>query len=194
MSAPHADTLAHARSAVPPESIALTASLRIPATLTALDVADDAERCGLAARFAPQLPRHGAEPLHAFLDLRPPLSLESARGLAQLTRLLRAARLAARGPVERWLGDPAGARAALASALGRCFVLTAAPRHSARFTAWTEDGVQALDFVSDVIADAGGFSVQRMRPLPPVYLARESVLRHETTSLRWLEVLCIEPR
>lgn len=176
------------------EPIPLTATLRIPATLTALEVAHDAACCGLAVCFMPQLLRHGAEPLRDFLDLGAPLSLESARGLAQLTRLLRAARLAARGPVERWLGDPAGARAALASALGRRFVLTAAPRTSVRFTAWTDDGVRALDFVSDVLIDPRGFSVRRRRPLAPVYLARESVLRHETTSLRWLEVLNVEPR
>jgi hypothetical protein len=172
----------------------LTATLRIPATLTALEPMHDASRCGLAVRFTPQLLRHGCEPLQDFLDLGAPLSLGSARGLAQLTRLLRAARLAARGPVERWLGDPAGARAALAGALGRRFVLTAAQRRSARFTAWTDDGVRTLDFVSEVIADSAGLSVRRLRPHAPVYLARESVLRHETTSLHWLEVLSVEPR
>ena len=177
----------------------MTAALRIPATLSALDVADSEGRCGLALRFAPlrlagRLLRHGPAPLHDFLDLSAPLSLESARGIAQLTRLLRAARLAARGPALRWLGDPAGARRALAAALGRRVVLTAAPRSCVRFTVWTDDGVHALDFVSDVIADAWGFSVRRLRPLPPSYFARESVLRHETRALQWLEVVNVEPR
>lgn len=172
----------------------MTALLRIPATLIAIDVARDEERCGLALRFAPQLLRHGLEPLQDFLDLSAPLTLESARGLAQLTRLLRAARLAARGPVERWLGDPHGAHLALAGALGRRVVLRAAARSGVRFTAWTDDGVHALDLVSDVVVDAAGFSVRRLRSLAPIYFARDAVLRHETTTLEWLEVVNVEPR
>jgi hypothetical protein len=172
----------------------LPATLRIPATLTALTLAHDAGRCGLAVKFAPQLLRHGPDPLRDFLDLSAPLSLESARGLAQLTRLLRAARLAARGPVERWLGDPAGAHAALAGALGRRVVLTAAPRSCVRFTAWTDDGVHTLDFVADVISDAAGFSVRRLRPLPASFFARDTVQRHETATHQWLEVVNVEPR
>jgi hypothetical protein len=172
----------------------LPATLRIPATLTSLALADEAGRCGLEVTFVPQLLRHGPDPLRDFLDLSAPLSLESARGLAQLTRLLRAARLAARGPVERWLGDPPGAHAALAGAVGRRVVLTAASRACVRFTAWTDDCVHTLDFVSEVVSDAAGFSVRRLRPHPATYFARDSVLRHETTTLHWLEVVNVEPR
>ena len=171
----------------------MPATLRIPATLTALELADGDGRCGLAARFAPQLLRHGPQALHDFLDMSAPLTLGSARGLAQLTRLLRAARLAARGPVARWLGDPASALAAASAAIDRKLVLTVTPRSCVRFTAWTEDGVHALDFVSDVFADAGGFSVRRVGLLPAAYLARDAVLRHETSTRAWLEVIHIEP-
>jgi hypothetical protein len=171
----------------------LPATLRIPATLAAVTAESEA-RCGLAVKFAPQLLRHGPDPLHDFLDLAAPLSLESARGLAQLTRLLRAARLTARGPVQRWLGDPAGAHAALAGALGRRLVLTAAPRSCVRFTAWTEEGVHELDFVADVLADASGFAVRRVGALPAAWFARDAVLRHETSTLSWLEVVNVEPR
>jgi hypothetical protein len=171
----------------------VTATLRIPATLAAA-TADCGARCGLDLSFAPQLLRHGPEPLHDFIDLTAPLSLESARGLAQLTRLLRATRLAARGPVERWLGDPASAHAALAAAVGRRITLTAAQRSCVRFTAWTEDGVHELDFVADVLADAAGFAIRRIGALPAAYFPRDSVLRHETTALSWLEVVNVEPR
>jgi hypothetical protein len=96
--------------------------------------------------------------------------------------------------VERWLGDPAGAHAASIGALGRRVVLTAAPRSCVRFTAWTDDRIHTLDFVSEVVSDAAGFSVRRSRPLAPTYFARDSVLRHETTTLQWLEVVNVEPR
>jgi hypothetical protein len=172
----------------------LPATLRIPATLAALEPAEGDARCGLAVRYEPRLLRHGPEPLRDFLDLSAPLSLDSARGLAQLTRLLRAARLAARGPVERWLGDPAGAHGALRGALGRSLVLTAAPRSCVRFTAWTDERVHTLDFVSDVIADDAGFSVRCMGMRPSAFFPRAAVLRHETTTRRWLEVVSIAPR
>jgi hypothetical protein len=171
----------------------LPATLRIPATLAAVTPESDG-RCGLAVQFAPQLLRHGSDPLHDFLDLSAPLSLESARGLAQLTRLLRAARLAARGPVERWLGDAAGAHAALAPAIGRRVVLTAAQRSCVRFTAWTEQGVHALDFVADVLVDGAGFAIRRVGPLPAAYFPRDAVLRHETARQAWLEVVNVERR
>ena len=176
-----------------PEPHELPATLRIPATLTAVTPECDG-RCGLALSFAPQLLRHGPEPLTDFIDLAAPLSLESVRGLAQLTRLLRAARLAARGPVERWLGDPAGAHSAVIGALGRRVVLTAAPRSCLRFTAWTEDGVHELDFVADVFSDAAGFSIRRVGSLPATYFPRDSVLRHETSTQTWLEVVNVETR
>ncbi len=171
----------------------MPATLRIPATLTAVTAESDA-RCGLAVRFAPQLLRHGPDPLRDFIDLSAPLSLESARGLAQLTRLLRATRLAARGPVERWLGDPAAARAALESAIGRRVLLTAAQRTCVRFSAWTEEGVHELDFVADVLADAAGFTIRSIGVLPAAFFPRESVLRHETSTRSWREVVNIEPR
>ena len=185
--------IARGAARTPPEPHALPATLRIPATLTAV-TPDAGGRCGLALEFAPHLLRHGPDPLYDFIDLAAPLSLESARGLAQLTRLLRAARLAARGPVERWLGDPAGAHGALASALGRRVVLTAAPRSCVRFSVWTEDGVHALNFVADVLSDAAGFSIRRIGALPAAYFARDSVLRHETSTQTWLEVVNIETR
>jgi hypothetical protein len=172
----------------------LPATLRIPAELTAAHVAQNEAQCGLALTFAPQLLRHGPEPLRDYLDLTTPLSLASARGLAQLTRLLRAARLAARGPALRWLGDAAGAHAAIAPALGRRLVLTVAPRACVRFTAWTEAGVHELDFVAEVLADAGGFAVRRLGFLPATYFSRDDVLRHETSTQQWFEVVNIEAR
>jgi hypothetical protein len=172
----------------------LSATLRIPVTLSALRLAQNGARSGLLATFTPQLLRHGPDPLRDFIDLTAPLSLDSARGLAQVARLLRAARLAARGPVERWLGDPAGARAALSSAIGRRIVLTAAPRSCVRFTVWTEDGVHSLDFVADVLSDAAGFVIRRVGALPAVFFPRNEVLRHETKAQSWLEVVNVEPR
>lgn len=172
----------------------MPATLRIPATLTAARAVQNEAQCGLALTFAPLFARHGHDALHDYLDLAAPLSLESARGLAQLTRLLRAARLAARGPVERWLGDAAGAHSAIAPAIGKRLVLGVAPRSCVRFTAWTESGVHALDFVADVLADAAGFSVRRLGFLPATYFSREEVLRHETSMRQWLEVIDIVPR
>jgi hypothetical protein len=172
----------------------LPATLRVPATLTSAEPAHTPERCGIAVKFAPQLLRHGPDPLLGFIDLTAPLSLASARGLSQLTRLLRAARLSARGPVERWLGDPAGAHAAIAAALGKRLVLTVAPRSCVRFTVWTEDGVHEIDFAADISADRGGFTVRRVGPLPALHFARASVLRHETSTHQWFEVVNIESR
>jgi hypothetical protein len=169
-------------------------TLRIPATLVAATPDQSEERCGLLLRFAPQLLRHGPEPLHDYVDLAAPLSLASARGLSQLTRLLRAARLAARGPVERWLGDASGAHAAIYAALGKRLVLSVAPRACVRFTAWTEEGVREVDFVSDVRADEAGFFVRRVGILPAAHFPRASLLRHETSTQQWLEVVSIEPR
>ncbi len=172
----------------------MASTLRIPATLAAIEPELTAARCGLALRFTPQLLRHGPAPLHDFLDLGPERTLASARGLAQLTRLLRAARLAARGPVERWLGDPAGAREAVTAALGRRLVLSVAPRSCLRFSAWTEEGVSHVDFVAEVHSDEAGFLVRRVGLLPPAHFARTSVLRQETAALQWLEVVNVEAR
>ena len=167
--------------------------LRIPATLVQARPVGEAERCGLELQFRPLLARHAGEPLADFVDLAAGPTLASVRGLAQLTRLLRAARIAAPGPLADWLGDPHGAAAGLARAQGRALVLVAAPRSCVRFSAWTEEGVLRVDFVADVLADERGFLVRRVGGRPLAQIARERVLRQETAAHRWLDLVSIEP-
>jgi len=143
------------------------------------------ERCGVALAWRASLRREPELPILDYLDLRPGEHVESALGLAKLLRLFREARLAGSG---HWLGEPEGAAARLARAVGREFRLEVAPRSRVHFEAWTEDGPLAVSDVSEVSADESAFLVRRVFPHAPVRVERGLVVRRHTTLERWLEV------
>ena len=164
--------------------------LRIPASLASALPVRDAERCGLELVFQPRRP---GDALVDFADLGAEPTLASVRGLAQLTRLLRATRIAAPQPLATWRGDPERAAAWVSPARGRELVLVAAPRSCVRFSAWTEEGVLCVDHVAEVLADERNFWVRRVGGRPLAQIARGGVLRQETAAHRWLDLVSIEP-
>jgi hypothetical protein len=161
---------------------------RILAVLERADAVHDAERCGVALRYAA---RRADLPILDWLDLRPGGQVEAALGLAKLLRLLREARLSAAGA---WLGDPEAAAQRLVRALGREFRLEVAPRSRVRFEALTEHGALHVSDVADVVADETSFFVRRLGPHAPVRVARAAVVRRQTTLEHWLEVRSVARR
>ncbi len=146
----------------------------------------------LRLAFRPTGPRAPEERVEDRADLDAALSLESAMGIGKVLRLLRAARLVAPRDASVLLGDPERAAALLSRALGTAVMLDVRTRATVRFTAWTDQGVESIPDVADVMEDASGFLVRRRGHRLPVRIPRDQVVRQQTRTERWLEVVSIE--
>ena len=110
----------------------------------------------------------------------------------QCVRLLRAARIAAPRDPLGLVGREDHAATLLLRAVGTEVRLTLRPRTRVRFLAWTEQGVETVHDVEDVILEDDAFLVRRFRGRFPLRFPRSSLIRHRTESERWHEILDIE--
>lgn len=149
---------------------------------------------GLELGFRAESPRFEAERIEDLAELGPELSVPAVAGLGKVLRILRAARIAAPRDPTRLIGDLDEARALLERALGTGVVLAVRPRSSLRFVAWTEDGVETVDQVADVLETDDAFVVTRRGGRLPVRLERAGVVRRRTDVARWFEVVGVERR
>jgi len=148
------------------------------------------ETVGVALRFQPQRSRSILEPIDDFADLGPEHCIPSVAGLGKVLRLLKAARIAAPEEPEALLGRADDAAKLLSQAVGTQVLLELRPRSTVRFVAWTEDGVEVVEGVRDVLETHEEFVVLRNAGLP-VRIPRESVLRRQREAVRTFEVVDI---
>ncbi len=147
---------------------------------------------GLDVAFDPGARHADLGRIEDFIDLGPELTLASAAGVAKLMRLLKSLRLASGPEPAHWLGRAAEAEARLAPRGGAAVVLMGRTRTRLRFTAWTEEGVETIEPVAEVVTTDDAFLVRRLGHGLPVRVPRASVTRQETTRDSWFEVHGIE--
>jgi hypothetical protein len=145
---------------------------------------------GVSLRFQPQRSRTILDPIDDFANLGPEYCIPSVAGLGKVLRVLRAARIAAPADPSSLLGDADRAAALLAGAVGTDMLLELRPHSTVRFVAWTEDGVETIDGVKDVLETKEAFVVLRNSGLP-VRVARSSVIRQLREPIRTFEVVDI---
>ncbi len=164
------------------------------ATARFVDVEPLAEegRAGAWLGFRPERSRLGVDRIEDYADLGPGLTVPAVFGLGKVIRLLRAARIAPpRDPVEL-VGRGDLAAKWLERALGTEVRLELRPRTSLCLVVWTEEGVETIRDVEDVLEDERTILVRRLRGHPPVSFDRARVLRRRTEREAWHEVLDIE--
>ena len=181
---------------VPAGSWGYTASMppglrRVTATFDRVVPQRETGCIGLELGFRPTSARFDGD-LEDFADLGPERTVSAVAGLGKVLRILRAARIAVPGDPYGLLGDVEPARALLERALGVRLALEVRPRSQLRFTAWTEDGVETVDHVADVLESDDHFVVMRRDGRVPVRVARKHVVRQRTDVDRWYEILGVE--
>ncbi len=120
------------------------------------------------------------------------LDLESVRGVGKVLRLLRAARLATPDDPRRLLGRIHETCSRLERALGTPVVLDLRVGSRLRFRAWTEEGVEEVEDVAEVVEESDAYWVRRHGGLLPVRLPRSGIVRTQTEREWLFEVLHIE--
>jgi len=148
--------------------------------------------CGVWLDFRPERTRIDVEEITDFADLGPEHCVPSVRGLGKVVRILRAARLAPPEDPLSMLGEVSQVAALLERAIGTVLRLEVRARTRMRFTAWTEEGVETIDGVADVLETPDALLVFMQRGRLPLRIPRERIVRHQLESERWYEVVRIE--
>jgi hypothetical protein len=167
-------------------------SRSVTARLVDVTPVEEEGRAGAWLGFHPEGSRLGVGRIDDFADLGPELTVPAVFGLGKVLRLLRAARLAAPEDPLGLVGRPLVAAERLRRALGTAVRLELRPRTSLRFVAWTEQGVETLHDVEDVLEDEKIVVVRRGRGHPPACFDRGTLVRRHTERERWYEILDIE--
>lgn len=147
---------------------------------------------GVLLGFLPESPRFEADRIEDYAILGPEMCVPAVEGLGKVTRILRAARLAAPGDTQILLGKPELAVELLTRGLGTRLRLTLRPRNSVSFKAWFEDGVKTIDRVAEVVESPAAYFVMRQGGRFPIRISRSELIRHQTESHRWFEITDIQ--
>ncbi|NNL66381.1 MAG: hypothetical protein HKP30_09080, partial [Myxococcales bacterium] len=90
------------------------------------------------------------------------------------------------------VGQGARIHALLRRAEGTRLALSIRRRSRMSFVAWTDEGIETVEDVADVVEGARDYLVHRRGVRVPLRIPRARVSRGQTRSERWYEVLGIE--
>jgi len=149
-------------------------------------------RVGVELSFRLQRSRLEVDTIDDYADLGPEHCVPAVAGLGKVIRILRAARVVAPLEPTELLGREGLAKSLLEKAIGTSLALELRPRSRIRFVAWTEDRVETVDNVSEVLESPDAYLVMRRNGRDPVRVPRDSVIRQRTECERWYEIVTIE--
>jgi len=170
----------------------MAATRRLQATLIGAEPTRRGDEVGVLLDFRPLRIRADLDEIRDFASLGPEPCVSSIAGLGKVLRILRAARIALPDEPRDLLGDEKRAGQLLERALGTPLLLELRPRSRIRFVAWTEQGVETIDNVKEVLETPDDYVVIRWGGRFPVRISREDVIRQKTECERWFEVVDVE--
>ncbi len=150
------------------------------------------DKVGVVLGFRPIRTRLDVDHIENFADLGPEVCVPTVAGLGKVLRILRAARLAVPANEEEFLGQPFAVAEKLERAFGALLSLKLRDRSRIRFIAWTEDGIETIDDVSEVIEAPDAYFVTRASGRFPIRVPRSTLVRQSTECERWFEVVDIQ--
>ncbi|MCG8588381.1 MAG: hypothetical protein MJE66_03750 [Proteobacteria bacterium] len=170
----------------------MPATRRVQAVFDGVRAARSEQGVGVWLGFLPRAARIDIDRIDHYAHLGPELEVSAIEGLGKVLRILRAARVAAPRDPKALCGREREAAELLRRAVGTSLVLELRPRSRLRFVAWTENGVETVDHVTEVYESPDAYLVMRRRGRFPVRVPRDVVVRQRTECERWYDVLAIE--
>ncbi len=164
---------------------------RIQAAFTSVEPLHSEEDIGLLLRFEPLHSRTITEAIDDFADLSSDQDIAAVSGVAKVMRLLRVARIASPREPADYLGQPEKVAALLERAIGAKVVLELRRRSRIHFNAWTENGVETLRDVKEVMETEDGYLVIPHGEQFATFFARKDLVRQKTEVENWYEVIAI---
>ena len=147
------------------------------------------ERSGIALGFEPLTGRLGVARIEDWIEVGPELSVDAALGIGKLLRILRVARVSAPFTPEELVGDLPRLLPLLERAVGTELRLVLRKRSKLHFLAWTEEGLLRFEDVSEIETHDDAYVVRPRGARFPRRLPRESVIRQQSETERWLEIV-----
>lgn len=148
--------------------------------------------CGVWLDFRPERSRIDVDEINDYADLGPEHCVPSVRGIGKVMRLLRAAKLVMPEDPQSMLGEVEEVADRLSRAIGTVVALEVRPRTRSRFTAWSEEGVETIEGVSEVLEAGDALLVFLQRGRHPLRIPRSQIVRYQVESERWYEVMQID--
>jgi hypothetical protein len=170
----------------------MPAPRRARAVFLGAEKATRGDEIGVELRFRLERSRLDVDVLDDFAALGPEHCIPSVAGLGKVLRILRASRIAAPEDPTVLIGDIEPALRLLERAVGTPMALELKPRARLRFVAWTDEQVEIIENVAEVIETADTYLVHRRGGRFPVRIPRDNVVRQVTETERWYEILSID--
>jgi hypothetical protein len=170
----------------------MPAPRRVRATFSDVSPASTSDGDGVELEFRLLRKSQGMDVITQFAPLGPDHCIPVVSGIGKVLRILRAARIATPGGSTALLGQVELASELLERALGTALVLELRPRSRLRFEFWTEESIDVIENVSEVVETPDAYLVLRTGGRFPVHIARNEVIRQHTETQRWFEILSIE--
>ena len=149
-----------------------------------------AELDALLVRYAPV--RGWPAELTDRIALAPDGELAFVAGVGRWLRMLRAARVRVDGDPYQVCRDVERAAELARRCIGATLELVVARRLERTLTLWTDTGVQQLGQVIDFTESGDGLWVRRRGGGPLLHVARETLIRFESTAQERLEVVSVD--
>ena len=165
---------------------------QIQAVLSSVQPSCEPEPVGVHLAFEPRNTRLLLETIEDFASLATTGDVDAVAGVGKVMRILRVARIAAPRDQASYLDRAAEVAALLKRALGTELLLDVKPRARLHFTVWTEEGVDTVYDIKEVIELPDGFLAVPLRGAMATYYARKDVVRQKTEVDRWYEVVEIQ--
>jgi hypothetical protein len=150
------------------------------------------DEIGVELRFRLERSRLDVDVLEDFAALGPEHCIPTVEGLGKVLRILRASRIAAPEDPAVLIGDVDSAVELLERAVGTAMALELKPRTRLRFVVWTDERVEVIENVAEVIETPDTYMVHRRGGRFPVRVPRANVVRQVTEAERWYEIVSID--
>ncbi len=164
----------------------------VHAIFTGVKPVEQEDLVGVMLTFEPQRSRIVTETIEDFAELGTDQDVSAVSGVGKVMRILRCARISAPRTPDAYMDKPLEACALLERAIGVELLLELKARSRVHFSVWTENGVETVRNVKEVVELEDGFlAVPFVAPFA-TFFSRKDIVRQNTEVERWYDVVNIQ--
>jgi hypothetical protein len=165
---------------------------RVHAIFTGVKSVEQEDLVGVMLTFEPLRSRIVTETIEDFAELGSDQDVSVVSGVGKVMRILRCARISAPRTPEAYMDKPTETCALLERALNVELLLELKARSRVHFSVWTENGVETVRDVKEVVELEDGFLAVPFVSAFATFFSRKDIVRQNTEVERWYDVVDIQ--
>jgi hypothetical protein len=165
---------------------------RVHAVFTGVKSVEQEDLVGVMLTFEPLRSRIVTETIEDFAELGADQDVSAVSGVGKVMRILRCARISAPRTPEGYMDKPTETCALLERALNVELLLELKARSRVHFSVWTENGVETVRDVKEVVELEDGFLAVPFVSALATFFSRKDIVRQNTEVERWYDVVDIQ--